>query len=146
MTQRRPIQNDAVMFVTTNTKNRRKIFTNDAFASEAIDRLYRMQQLHPFLLFGFVVMPNHIHLLLNIPSPYTISEFMHAYKLGLTYDLGIGAFWQPRFDMRVPDNGLATLRYIHNNPVNAGLASSIHDYPWSSASGKYDVSDYPMSW
>jgi putative transposase len=131
------------MFVTTNTKNRRPIFANPAYASEAIDRMYRQQDLNPYFLFGFVVMPDHCHFLLNIPSPYTISSFMNSYKTGLTFDIGIGAFWQPRFDVRVPDDGWATLRYIHDNPVAAGLSSSPEAYPWSSASGKYDVSILP---
>ncbi len=101
------------MFVTTNTKNRRPVFANPAHASEAIDLLYRLQNLHPFLLFGFVIMPDHCHFLLNVPAPYTISKLMNAYKTGLTFDIGIGAFWQPRFDVRIPNNGHAALQYIH---------------------------------
>ena len=141
MTQRHPIQNDVLMLVTTNTMHRTPVFSNPAYASEAIDRLYRVQNLHPFFIFAFVIMPNHCHFLLNVPAPYTIAKLMNTYKTGLTFDIGIGAFWQPRFDVRVPDHGYETLRYIHENPVKAGLVLSAQDYPWSSASGKYDVSD-----
>ncbi len=140
MTQRHPIRNDVLMFVTTNTKDRRPIFANPAYASEAVDCLYRLQGIHPFFLFGFVIMHNHCHFLLNIPAPYTISQFMNSYKTGLTFDIGIGPLWQPRYDLRVPDDGWSTLRYIHENPVKAGLAASADAYRWSSASGKYDVS------
>ena len=143
MTQRHPIQNYVLMFVTTNTKNRRPIFDNPAYAAEAIDRLYRMQNLHPFFLFGFVIMPDHCHFLLNIPAPYTMSQFMNSYKTGMTFDLGIGSFWQPRYDLRTPDDGWAALRYIYENPVKAGLAFAPEEYRWSSASGKYDVSILP---
>ncbi len=140
MTQLHPFQNDVLMFVTTNTSRRRQIFANPAYASEAIDCLYRLQGLHPFLIFGFVIMPDHCHFLLNVPAPYTISKLMNAYKSGLAFDLGIGAFWQARFDLRIPDNGYATLKYIHENPVEVGLSESPEAYRWSSASGKYDVS------
>lgn len=143
MTQRHPFQNDVLMFVTTNTKNRTPIFENPTYASEAIDCLYRLQGIHPFLIFGFVIMPNHCHFLLNIPAPYTISKCMNAYKTGLTFDIGIGPLWQARYDVRVPDDGWATLRYIHENPVQAGLAATAADYRWSSASGRYDVSALP---
>lgn len=128
------------MFITTNTLNRKTVFADPAFAKEAIDCLYRLQELHPFCIFGFVVMPDHIHLLLKIPPPYTISRCMNAYKTGVTFALGIGAFWQPRFDLRIPENAYDVLKYIHENPVKAGLVSSANIYPWSSASGKWEVS------
>ncbi len=140
MSQRHPEQNDIIMFVTTNTLNRRPVFANPAYAREAIDNLYRLQELHQFLLFGFVIMPNHLHLLLNVPSPYTISKCMNAYKAGLTFDLGIGAFWQPKFDLRIPKDSLSVLRYIHANPVKAKLCDRPEDYPWSSASGQWEIS------
>ncbi len=139
MTQEHAFQNDLPMFVTTNTKSRRPVFANPAYASEAIDLLYRLQGLHPFFIFGFVIMPDHCHFLVNVPAPYGISKLMNAYKTGLTFDLGIGPFWQPRFHVISPDNCGETLRYIHQNPVRAGLASSPEAYPWSSASGKYDI-------
>lgn len=134
------------MFVTTNTTYRKPVFENPAYASEAIDRLYRIQNLHSFFIFAFVIMPDHCHFLLNVPEPYTISRLMNTYKTGLTFDIGIGAFWQPRFDVRVPDSGHKTMQYIHENPVKAGLASSIREYPWSSASGKYDITTLDSLW
>lgn len=105
MTQRHPILNDVLMFVTTNTLARRPIFADPAYASEAIDCLYRLQTVHPFFLFGFVIMPDHCHFLLNVPAPYTIAKLMNAYKTGLTFDIGIGSLWQARYDLRVPDDG-----------------------------------------
>ncbi|OGJ65560.1 hypothetical protein A3A67_00240 [Candidatus Peribacteria bacterium RIFCSPLOWO2_01_FULL_51_18] len=128
------------MFVTTNTLHRKPVFKDPAFAREAIESLYRIQQDHPFLLFGFVIMPDHNHFLLQIPAPYTISKLMNLYKTSLTFNLGIGAFWQPRFDLRIPEKPHQTLRYIHENPVKAGIVESANVYPWSSASGKWETS------
>ena len=48
MFQRHPIQNEALMLITTNTQHRRKVFADSAYAKEAVDSLYRTQQLHPF--------------------------------------------------------------------------------------------------
>ncbi len=140
MVKRRIIDcNDRPLFVTTNTRDRSPIFSNAAFAQEAIDQIYRTQQLHPFLLFGFVIMPDHCHFLLNVLEPVTISQIMNTYKSGLAHQIGQGTLWQPRYDLRIPQNGWKVLDYIDQNPVKAGLCATAKDYPWSSASGKYDV-------
>ncbi|MFH0770171.1 MAG: transposase [Candidatus Peregrinibacteria bacterium] len=145
MSQRHPIQNDRMMLVTTNTYNREPIFFDPSFAREAVERLYRIQELHPFLLFGFVIMPDHCHFLVKIPSPYTISKLMNDFKTGLTFDLGIRAFWQRRFHIRLLCDPYHALRYIHRNPVKAGMVETPEDYPWSSASGRWDVSPIDAS-
>jgi putative transposase len=137
------MQSGIIMFATTNTLNRRQVFADAAKAREAVECLYRLQTIHLFLLFGFVIMPDHCHFLLNVVAPCTISKLLGAYKSGLTFDLGIPKLWQPRFDLRLPDDAHATLRYIHSNPVKAGLCAKREEYPWSSASGKWDVTDLP---
>jgi len=130
-----------IMLVSTNTKSRKPVFANPAYAHEAIDTLYRLQTLHPFFLFGFVIMPDHCHILLNVPPPETISVIMRQFKSGVSHNLGIGPFWQERFHMETPENSKAALKYIHENPVKAGLVDSPERYKWSSASGLWDVTD-----
>jgi len=144
MGQRHPVQNEVIMFATTNTLNRLPVFANPAYAREAIECLYRLQNLHPFLLFGFVVMPDHCHFLLNVSAPYTISKLLGSYKSGLIFDLNVPKLWQAGFDARIPKNAHQVLRYIHENPVHAKLCERIRDYPWSSASGRWDVSTLPF--
>jgi putative transposase len=138
--QRHPIQNDVTMFITTNTKNRAPVFANPAYAREAAEHIYRVQERIPFLLFGFVIMPDHVHLLLHVRAPRKISTVINTYKTGLTFQLGIGAFWQHRFDLRISNNVAATLRYIHENPRKAGIVDRSIDYPWSSACGSWEIS------
>jgi putative transposase len=117
------------MFVTTNTYQRQKIFQHDPHAREAIECLYRVQELHPFFLHGFVIMPDHCHLLMYIPAPESISVIMKSFKGGLGYDLGIKNLWQPRFLLRTPKDGIAALDYIHNNPLKAGLVQQPENIP-----------------
>ncbi|MBI3618869.1 transposase [Candidatus Peregrinibacteria bacterium] len=145
MFQRHPVQNTAMMFITTNVHHRWKIFQNPTHAREAIETLYRVQLLHPFFLHGFVIMPDHCHFLLRVPPPESISLIMNVYKAGLTFQLGIGPIWQSRFHLIIPKNSATVLRYIHQNPVVEGLAPSAEDYPWSSASGKWDVTELRYS-
>lgn len=140
MAQRHPIQNDQTMLIATITKDRKPAFRIPAYAREAIECLYRTQDVHPFFLFGFVMMPDHCHLLVHVPAPEKISHIMNAYKAGLIFDLGIPKLWQPRFHIRCIDDTSSALRYIHLNPVRKGLAETPEDYPWSSACGKWDIS------
>jgi putative transposase len=141
MWQRHPVQADEMMFITTNTRDRKPIFRNPAYAREAVEMLYKVQKRHPYFLYGFVIMPDHCHLLLHVPDGGSISRIMKIFKSGLAFNLGIGAFWQSRFHIKIPDTAASVLRYIHQNPVIAGLAKNPEEYPWSSASGKWELSE-----
>ena len=142
MTQRHPTQNERTMFITTVTHQRRPIFNHGPHAREAIECLYRVQQLHPFFLYGFVFMPDHCHLLLKIPEPGSISKMMNSYKSIVRQSLCMQKIWQPRFFVRIPDDREEIRNYIHLNPVKAGLVTAPEQYPWSSASGEWDVSEF----
>jgi putative transposase len=139
MTQRHPLQADELMFVTAVVRDRRPIFANPAYAREAVETLYRVQQLHPFFLFGFVIMPDHCHILLHVPDGGSISRIMGSFKRGVAHNVGIGSLWQPRFHIKIPGDISSVCEYIHLNPVKAGLAETPDQYPWSSACGKWDV-------
>jgi len=129
--------------VTTNTKDRIPFFANPAHAREAIETLYRVKNLHAFLLYAFVIMPDHCHFLMYVEAPETVSHIMNAYKSGLTFDLGIPRLWQRRFYIRVAKQPIKAMNYIHLNPVRADLAPSSPQYPWSSASGKWIIDRIP---
>ncbi|OGJ55964.1 hypothetical protein A3D88_01025 [Candidatus Peribacteria bacterium RIFCSPHIGHO2_02_FULL_52_16] len=138
MSQRHPDQ-QGTMFITTNIRDRKPLFANPAFAREAIDTLYRVQELHPFFLYGFVIMPDHCHFLMQVVEPEKISKIMNVYKGIVSLNIGLGSIWQPRFHMTFPKESREVLKYIHLNPVKKGLSDNAEDYPWSSASGKWDV-------
>ncbi|MFA6522924.1 MAG: transposase [Candidatus Peribacteraceae bacterium] len=140
MSQRHPILNDSRMLVTTVTKGRYPFFLRAANAREAAECLYRVQSLHPFLLYSFVIMPDHCHFLLRVPPPETIVVVMGSFKSGLTFDTGIPKLWQRRYHIRIARSSAAVLRYIHSDPVRNGLAENNADYPWSSACGRWPVS------
>ena len=97
------------------------------------------QRLH-FLLFAYVVMPNHWHGLI-LPAPrQTIGAVLHAIKrtsaLRVNRRRGTtGSLWQARFFegflRRVRDFSEA-VAYIHTNPVRDGFTSELTSWPWSS--------------
>lgn len=134
------ILSDILMLVSTTTRNRVPFFRDPTFAREVVETLYRVQALHPFLLFAFVIMPDHCHFLMHIPSPNSISNVMMRFKSGVSHSIGKGPLWQPRYHVRIPDSASAAKKYIHANPVAARLVENETDYPWSSASGRWDIS------
>jgi hypothetical protein len=77
---------------------------------------------------------------MKVPSPEKISTVVGSFKSGLIFDLHIPSIWQKRFHIRLANNPEQMRDYIHQNPVRAGLCEIPEKYPWSSASGKWDVS------
>lgn len=142
MTQPHRIQNGRMMMITTNTLRRRPIFADDVHACIAVESLYKTQERKPFFLYGFVVMPDHCHILLRIPEYNEMSKIIYMYKRSVAFDLQLGHIWQRRFDCRLIKRPMSCLNYIHQNPVKAGLVQHQVDYPWSSASGKWDVQSW----
>jgi len=129
------------MLVTTVTRERKPIFREAAYAREVIETLYRVQQQHPFFLYGFVIMTDHCHFLLRVPEPETISKIMNVFKSGVTFNLGLKKLWQSRFHIHYVEDASEALHYIYSNPIKAGLSETPEDYLWSSASGQWDVAE-----
>jgi len=98
---------------------------------------------HRYQLHAFVVMPNHVHLLI---TPHTTARHWLGPLKGFTAHqanrlLGRHApFWQEEsYDHLVRDEGefRRIEQYIENNPVKADLVASPERFPWSSAAGLY---------
>ncbi len=139
MSQRHPTQNQHMMLVTTVTKNRQRLFADEACAREAVEAIYHTQELHPFFLYGFVIMPDHCHIMLHVPEKQRVSNVVGVYKRKVTFRIGRGPMRQSRFHLTIPRDCGAALQYIHLNPVRANLCEIPEAYPWSSASGRWDV-------
>lgn len=95
-----------------------------------------------YCLHAWIVMPNHVHVLLTPRSGESLSQILHTWKsftankanaaLGRT-----GAFWQREyFDrfVRNEEHFSAAIEYIENNPVKAGLCQTPVEWRYSSAS------------
>ena len=87
-------------------------------------------------LYGFVIMPDHLHAILKTKAPVTISQFVKRMKTHIAHMLGQGPIWEKGYWSEVIEGGSfmkQKLVYIHENPVRAGLVRKPEDYPWSSA-------------
>ena len=136
-------------FVTFCCYHRRRLFTTDAsrqIFESALERVRRSFSLH---VYGYVVMPEHVHLLLSEPEKDTLADALKSLKQGVSRRLiddyplkpktGLNGapqhFWQKRyydFNIRNYQQSVEKLRYIHRNPVKAGLCERPEDWEWSS--------------
>jgi putative transposase len=96
--------------------------------------------LHFFRLHAYVVMPNHVHILIepNVPLPRITHRVKGTSTRAANQILGRDGqrFWQDEsFDHWVRNAAEFTRikNYIEQNPVKAGLAKTASDWPWSSA-------------
>jgi REP element-mobilizing transposase RayT len=85
---------------------------------------------------AWVIMPNHIHLLITpqAPIPQITKSVKNCTALHGNRILNrTGRFWQEESFDRSVRNQVEFRRitaYIENNPVKAGLVASIEEYPW----------------
>lgn len=94
-----------------------------------------------YRLLAWVIMPNHVHVLVETWQGYPLDKIVHSWKsytaLAANRALGCsGPFWHREYIDRFirDDRYLANaVRYIHFNPVKAGLVHKIEDWPYSSA-------------
>jgi putative transposase len=93
-------------------------------------------------IFAWVVMPDHVHLVLRASPPLTMGRLMQLIKDRFAnryneFTGNRGRVWQDRYHARVlaSDRAVAAaIEYVHHNPVSAGFVAAPEDFPWSSAS------------
>ena len=122
-------------FVTFTCYHRRRGFDSPAVYDLFLQVLEQMRCRFAMSVYGYVVMPEHVHLLLSEPPLGLLSDAMHYLKLSFAKRVGAGVFWQKRYydrNVRSECEFGDKLRYIHSNPVMAGLCERPEDWRWSS--------------
>ncbi len=125
-------------FVTTKIHMGRRLLQSDRNATLLVDVLRSSVAAKRFELHDFVIMPDHLHLLLTLSADITLEKAMQFIKGGFSFrlkrELGYsGEVWQRGFsDHRVDDPRSFDnhRRYIALNPVRAGIVSAPEDFPW----------------
>jgi putative transposase len=90
---------------------------------------------YDFVVCGYVVMPEHVHLLVSEPKQAILSKAIQALKLSVSVQRQERPFWQPRYyDFNVHNElkRVEKLRYMHRNPVKRGLVKKPEGWAWSS--------------
>lgn len=137
-------------FITASAYMHENLFQRTETAALLLSTVFRYRDAGEFLVHEFVVMPNHIHLLLSIDETH-IGRAMQLVKGGFSRALGqtgltFKAVWQPSYyEHRVRDAAdYARIQsYIHQNPVRRGLAEEASQYPYTSANTDHFLDEVP---
>jgi putative transposase len=92
---------------------------------------------HQARIYAYVLMPEHMHMLVNEPPQILLAQFLKALKQMTSRKLRgqREKFWQDRYydsNIRGETARSEVIRYIHRNPVKRGLVAKPEDWPWSS--------------
>lgn len=148
-------QEDACHFVSTNTFNREQIFLNEACCKILWDEIFIYAELYAVEVYGFVIMPDHLHILFWPKGKKTASEFMRGIKSmsakkilkmtngnktepSLTDPVMGGVprprqIWQSTYFDYITTSKITIqqkLEYIKQNPVEAKIVFKPKDYKW----------------
>ncbi len=99
------------------------------------DALERVRRRYLFAVASYVVMPEHVHLLVNEPKRALLSKAIQALKLSVSLRSREKPFWQAHyydFNVSTHEKFVEKLRYIHRNPFGRGLVQKPEDWKWSS--------------
>ena len=139
------------------------VFTRKDYADIVVDSLKYCQKEKGLLIYGWVIMSNHIHLILSCKDGFNLSDTLRDFKkytstqivtaiennpnesrkswlMWLLKQDGKISFWQPdnhAEEVRTVDFFRQKLNYIHFNPVKAGMTDKEEAYIYSSARNFY---------
>jgi REP element-mobilizing transposase RayT len=135
-----------IYFVTTCTKNRRKILARDDLAKVLIDEWHAAHDRHGWAIGPYVVLPDHVHFFCRPElGAKPLSEFVGFWKsytsrkihtLGLPRSTPAATtLWQCEFFdhvLRSAENYREKWNYVLDNPVRAGLVSTANEWKYAS--------------
>ncbi|HWW15979.1 MAG TPA: transposase [Candidatus Dormibacteraeota bacterium] len=147
----RPFSPPGTYFVTFLTFHRRKLFVVEIYVRLFLKTLYRYRREGRYTLHAFVVMPEHVHLLLTPANDVTIERAVQLIKGAYSHELGtiIGRdreLWQRGFtDHRIRESVdfMHHQNYIHSNPVERHLVLEPSEYRYCSAFPGFKLDPWP---
>jgi len=142
--KKRQIPN-CVYFVTTTTFERRPFFHNEQYCRILTDDIKYYREKLFFLVLGYVILPDHLHMLILTGWRGGISRIMQRIKGHSSHQINIeaqefGPVWKADFYSTIIVSRArynSALNYVHNNPVKHGYAASAADWKYSSYQSIY---------
>lgn len=121
--------------------NRQDLFEEDEDRRKFVETLGRYKPLSKYEIYAYCLMSNHVHLLLKEnedPIATIIKRISGSYVLWYNKKYSrCGHLFQERFKSEVVETDsyfLTVLRYIHQNPLKAGITNQVESFRWSSCS------------
>ena len=122
-------------FVTFSCSDRKPYLNTPAARDLFLRSLEATRQRYNFELLGYVIMPEHVHLLLSEPETKPLATALQALKLSVSKLSTPRPFWHTRyydFNVFTHNKRVEKLNYMHRNPVTRGLVAAPEDWPHSS--------------
>ena len=128
------------------------VFINSDDYFKYLALLHKYKRRYSFKVYGYCLMPNHIHLLGQVEKAASLSKLIQATNrtytgyFNYTYKK-VGHLWQGRFKSKVivkDQYFINCINYIECNPVRAGIVSRPDEYSWSSYNER-NMLDYDFS-
>jgi len=144
------IKGPGIAFVTTTVREWKPLLRRDIIAEKVLTIISNVTKSMSGKLYGYVIMPHHIHILVGLPEIEQLNKYMkrikslssrtiknHMYRCSdhLFVRAGQG-IWKRRFDDVIifsEKQFIRKLNYIHNNPVKAGFVGNSTEWKYSSA-------------
>ena len=122
-------------FVTFSCFHRRGYLKNAVVRDLFEDALQKANSRYRFDVVGYVVMPEHVHLLVSEPGRESLAVALQGLKLSVARRARTRPFWLPRyydFNVQTEAKRFEKLNYMHWNPMKRGLVERLEDWAWSS--------------
>lgn len=132
--QKRYYLENGIYFVTTRTKNVYPYFANSILADLLMNEISIVQKMKRFHLFGYVIIPNHVHLLIQPTGKYNISNIMFSIKKQFAHEANRIMGFNPKKPAPITAGGqtFARLRvYVDTHGMKGekfGWHASYHDH------------------
>ena len=140
--------------------NRQAVFRDDEDRRKYLEILREVASIHHVAVHAYVLMDNHVHLLVTPEDAQGLSRMMQAQGRRFVAWFNkrhehIGTLWEGRFRATVIDSErylLLCMRYLDLNPVRAGLLVQCREYAWSSHAhyigARTDplITEHPLFW
>ena len=147
----------SVRFITFSTYRATKSLRDSATIELFLSELSAARDKHCLKLLGYVVMPEHVHLVILPPPGARMglvirevkSKMARAFfrRSRISGTQGRNVFWQKRCydrNCRTPEEVREKIEYCHRNPVRRGLVKEIGEWRWSSYNWYRGVDDVPL--
>jgi putative transposase len=122
-------------FITFSCTRKRNILGTPEARDKFVEILEQTRQKYLFHINGYVVMPNHVHLLISEPETAPLSLAIQVLKQRFSRTRTEDHVWESRyydFNVFTDRKRIEKLRYIHRNPVTRGLVAKPEEWQWSS--------------
>jgi REP element-mobilizing transposase RayT len=135
----RKLSESGIYHVVIRGNNKQTIFLEDEDCLVFLNRIKLTQKSISFDLYAYCLMSNHVHLIIKEEAEL-VGKIMQSILTSfvLWYNTKyerVGTLFQDRFKSEPIENDshlLSAVRYVHQNPLRAGIVSDIKDYRWSS--------------